>query len=191
MFTTNQIKANSHPKNKNSSTSSSDDDGIDKETNSQPATRMTASHESTENSIFCEETTASADKPSTSKASQNSSMSKMENQKNNNLNSPFDELQRDFADMQAKIANLQKEVDRLTPQDSYPKEFFFEDTDLLKIHGRNPQKYALQIANTIFSRRELATGVFLDPTTPRKTDRERLDESRIDILQRNYLKYEL
>ena len=182
MFTT-KMSTSLNSKTKIASASSSDDDNIEQHTTTEPATRLTgiSSNVCSGNRSFSQQMTPSRNAPSTSNASQNSFIP---NQNNVASNDSYDQLQKEFADMKAKIVNLQKDIERLTPQENYPKEFFYGDIDLLKIHARNPQKYALQIASSIFSRRELANGVFLDPTTPRKTAREPLDEAKIYILQR-------
>ena len=85
--------------------------------------------------------------------------------------------------MENTILNLQREVHNLREVENYPQEYYYESDDLLSVHGRNPLKYALKIADIIFSRDELSNGVFLDRGTSRLTNRTIMDNNKVDVLQ--------
>ena len=62
----------------------------------------------------------------------------------------------------------------------------YKDIDLLEIHGRNPQKYAQKIVDTLFQREELINTVFIDEGSTINSNRKRCDNARLQIIKSKY-----
>jgi hypothetical protein len=63
----------------------------------------------------------------------------------------------------------------------------YRNIDLLSLHGRNPQKYALKVVNVLFTKEELVRTVFVNPGNNTASLRTRCDEEVLKIVQSKFI----
>ena len=67
--------------------------------------------------------------------------------------------------------------------------FFFKfnnNVDLLSLHGKNPQKYALKVVNELFTREELISTVFVSYGNTTSSQRTPCDPEMLKIIQSKF-----
>lgn len=65
----------------------------------------------------------------------------------------------------------------------------YRNIDLLSLHGRNPQKYALKVVNVLFTKEELVRTVFVNPGNNTASLRTRCDEEVLKIVQSKFISF--
>jgi hypothetical protein len=63
----------------------------------------------------------------------------------------------------------------------------YRNIDLLSLHGRNPQKYALKVVNVLFTKEELVRTVFVNPGKNTASLRTRCEEEVLKIVQSKFI----
>ena len=63
----------------------------------------------------------------------------------------------------------------------------YRNIDLLSLHRRNPQKYALKVVNVLFTKEELLRTVFVNQGNKRASLRTRCDEEVLKIVQSKFI----